>query len=547
MLRRWIFALAAPLLASTACKKVEPPPKAKAVPVPRPTAAAPAALSPGPEDPRRSLAPLRHAPGKTVRVNGAAADSAEIDRALVYQLGKGLLDRKIVTFLCEEELQSRISAGTDPASFKVLGEEVEKKIAQARAQFQAENPSVDFEKNLRAMGMTPESLREEVATALVFDRLFLPDDPEQWPEVSKQILQAKGAGALLDNLDKNKAPDGKPQPLPEVLKMSFRQWLLQDLMKAARIKYASDGLPPETVLTVNDRPLRTKEALEKIAPQVTPEDREQALRWTAIVTAVRQALVAEGAYLTEEETLRRWEAAREPYDKSIFPFEAVIITLKRFPTMEVYRTFFRLIESYRKKIAAEINDESLKRHIPSAQDFLGGGSVQASVLLCSAWDFPTNSSLGPAAWEEARRKADEVRKRLVGGADFDQLLAETSGYPEKVPNPNASAKQQYNRGKFLPLSKNELKGMLGESEFDSFLRGYSIADLVFEPDRTGILGPIQGPFGYYIVKIEKRNPGTRTLAVDNPNQRQLLEEDYLSTRFLAWSNEVVAKARIEVE
>lgn len=487
------------------------------------------------------------AAGKGFSVNGATISQTEMDRALVYIAGRQLIDRKIIMFLCEEELQARMAAGVDPASFKVLGEEVEKKIAETKAQFATEHPDVDFGKNLAAAGFSEDGLREHVATSLVFERLFLPDNPKDWPEITKEIINAKGGGTMMESLLKEPGEGGKPAEIPAILKSSFAQWLLQDLMKAARILYASDGLSPDLVFTLNGRPFRTKEAMERLGKEIRPAQLAQNRLWLALSTAMQQDLTAAKSWLTAEETQKRWDEMSAPYANSFIPLEAVVLTIKNFPSMEIYRNYFRLLESYRKKITTEINDETLKKHAAFAQDFLGGGSVETHTLLVSAWDFATNSPLSAEAREKARLKAEELKKKLDEGADFEKLLDEHSGYPEKNPNPQAPVKQQWRKGRFQALSKNELKGMLGESEFESFLKGHSIADAIFEPGKQGIIGPFQGPYGSYLVKIVKRTPGAKTMDLANTNQRQLVTDDYLTTRLFAYANEIFGKAKVEAK
>lgn len=485
--------------------------------------------------------------GKPFAVNGVEISKAELDRSLVYLVGSQLIQRKIVQFLCEEELQSRMSAGADPASFKVLGDEVEKKIAETKAQFATEHPDVDFGKNLQASGYTETSLREHVATSLVFEKLFFPNNPKDWPEITKEILRSKGGAAMLDSFLKEGEGEGKPPEMPPILKASFAQQILQELTKASNIQYAGDGLGPDLVFTLNGRPFRTKEAMERLAEEIRPAHRAQNRVWAAIGAAVRQDLEAQKHWLDAASVRQRWSQLEGKYVNSFIPLEAVVVTIKRFPTMEIYKSYFHMLESFRTKIANEITEENLQKHLAFARDFLGSGSVQAHILLASAWDFATNSPRPFEDWEAARKKAEMIKKQLDEGADFEKLLDEHSGYPEKNPNPQTPAKQQWNKGRFASLSKYELKNMIGENEFDSFLRGHSIADEVFVPGREGLLGPLQGAYGYYLVKIVNRMAGTRTIDLKNPNQRELLEEDYVTTRFLTYANEIFAKAKIEAK
>ena len=96
-------------------------------------------------------------------------------------------------------------------------------------------------------------------------------------------------------------------------------------------------------------------------------------------------------------------------------------------------------------------------------------------------------------------------------------------------------------------STSAMAQLLGESEFEELLRGYSIGEILFYDAPIGeAVGPILGPYGYYVGRVIARSPGNRTIDFSSEYGRNLVREDYLSRRFLEWSNEVVSRSTIEV-
>ncbi|HZT56201.1 MAG TPA: hypothetical protein VFA35_08250, partial [Burkholderiaceae bacterium] len=96
----------------------------------------------------------------------------------------------------------------------------------------------------------------------------------------------------------------------------------------------------------------------------------------------------------------------------------------------------------------------------------------------------------------------------------------------------------------IPL--NQIKQQLRESEFTELLDGYSIASFLFyDAEVSKTYGPIQGPDGWFIARINSRTPAQRKLDVKVPRERELVTEDYLNHRFTEWANEVISRVRVE--
>jgi hypothetical protein len=505
---------------------------------------------------REAIEGMRRAAGVVrIKVNGEEIPAAAVERAFVYIFGRPYIERKIRDFLVADEIELRRKGGQVVEDLRIGGEEVMKEVASMKEQLQGQIQG-GFALNavLRLQGMDESSFADEQASLLLFDKVFIPEDPTKWSETTVQALASQGGQDFVDKTMKGlreQREKNPNEPMPAFYRTIFRQWISKALKDSSSIKTASYGLPPDVVLSVNNRPLETAQAYPNVARMVTAVDRERVLRWMAWSTATRQALVAAGVYLPEEEFLKEWQAHVGPYEKTPFSIEVVATAFKKFPSYDLYREYFRLRKSFEKMIEKEVTDEALLQHRARVQDFLGDGKVDAQVILRPAIDYTDFSWKGPDAFDKAKKEADEVMAALKAGTPFEEAIDRWSQFfepPPPAPGQQAPQGPRPNRGRFEPQSKNQLKTLLGESEFDEIVRGYSIAEILFHEAPVGeAVGPIRGPLGYYVGRVLARQPGAKVIDLAQENSRNLLKEDYLARRFFDWSNGVVAKAKIVVD
>jgi len=147
-----------------------------------------------------------------------------------------------------------------------------------------------------------------------------------------------------------------------------------------------------------------------------------------------------------------------------------------------------------------------------------------------------------AAWQpdgmaKAKERADKVFAALEAGEmTFDDALSE---HGEFFLNDEKRGRLGY-----LPL--NQVKQQLRETEFTQLLDGYSVAEFLFFDAEVGKThGPIQGPDGWFVVRVNARTPSRKKMNVENERERELVREDYLNHRFMEWANEVIARAEIQ--
>jgi len=182
--------------------------------------------------------------------------------------------------------------------------------------------------------------------------------------------------------------------------------------------------------------------------------------------------------------------------------------------------------------------------IAARGDFLGLGKVDTDVILIGAVDkgalelmtSPRLYKPGADPFAEAGVRAKEVAQQLKDGESFDSLLLEYSDYPARTSNSNSGL--QRDRGRFDALTRADLRVLIGESDYTDFLRGFSIGDdLFFHAEKDAVYGPTQGPLGWYIYRMTRREPPTAPLdPANNERHAYQLEEDLISQSFLAYVN-----------
>jgi hypothetical protein len=477
---------------------------------------------------------------------------AELRRALVYTLGTAQLEARKVDVFIDEEIRARIAQGSAKDAFAVTDDEVSAAVQETIDQIKAQYPTLPAEAVLGYNNVDPADLERMTAQSKLFEKVFLPDDPSDWPATTSEAIRASAGEEflqkLIDGYEERKAAQEAQGDAAKagqaMFQMLMRQMVMQALNSSAEVLTASDGLPPNVAMRVNGVDIETDEVYRTIAARITAEDRARAERWARKTALLEAVLAARGHLLDDEAFAEAYAEHAEPYAGSPISLEVIARNFMGFPSMEAYRSYYRLRESFRRSVADEINEDTLRAHLPRANRLLGVGTIDVEVILCSAFDFP-NKSWPEGGWEAAAAEAREVAQELAdsGGAAWDSLLDDYSDFWDP-PAPTTPTQQQQqpkkkNKGRFGTLNRNELLQYLQESDYSLFVDGYSVADAIFfdvEPGRFG--GPWRGPFGYYFAKVSRRVPPTRVQSLSNENYRKMVEDDWLSVRFNAFARAV---------
>ncbi|MBL8723851.1 MAG: hypothetical protein JNK49_07375 [Planctomycetes bacterium] len=480
-----------------------------------------------------------------VKVNQKRLDPLEVMREAVYLTGGKLVESKVADFFILEEVKKLVESGQKKATdFVISDEDVMTELAPLKADFEGKNPGIDFWEVVRSQyGLNKETFLEQRKQSMLFDRVFFPGSPKDWPDITKEAIKAQTQSdqgpKFIEQLEKTTEgvdEKGNPKKLPEFWINMMRQFVQKGLRNWSDIRYASHGLPSNLVLKVNDFEWSTKDAFEFIKKGIYVQDLERAMQEVAVREALRQELVAKNCYVSDEEFQRRYEEYRQPYDSTPFTVEVIATRFKGYPCLEAFRARWRLITSFGDLIAKEIDDAHLQAHADQFGAFFADGQVSIDVIPFQGRN-PKTGAWEPDGMEQAKARADAVFAALANKElTFDDALntkAEFFANDEK-------------RGRlgFLPL--NQLKQQLRENEYTQLHDGFSISNhLFFEAEVGKTFGPIAGPDGYFIARVNARTPARRKIDVKNPKERELVQEDYLNHRFFVWASEVIGRAKFD--
>jgi hypothetical protein len=480
-----------------------------------------------------------------LKVNGKQLDAREVMREAVYLTGGKLVEAKVANFFILEEMRKQVDSGKRRAEeFLVTDEDVMDQLAPMKSEFETKNPGVDFWEVVRSQyGLNKETFLEQRKEAILFDRVFFPGSPKDWPDITKEAIKAQTQSdqgpRFLEQLEKaTEGVDekGQPKKLPEFWVNMMRQFVQKGLRGWSDIRYASHGLPPEIVLKVNDLPWGTQEAFDFIKKGLFVQDLERAMQEVVVREALRQELTAKNAYISDEEFQRRYEEYRQPYDTTPFTVEVIATRFKGYPCLEAFRSRWRLISSFGDMIKADINDENLQAHADKRGAFFADGQVDVSLIPFQARS-PKTGAWEPDGMTAAKTRCEAMFARLEKKElTFDQAIDKHTEY----------FSNDEKRGRLGMLPLNQLRQQLRESEFTQLLDGFSLAEFVFFEAEVGkTIGPIQGPDGWFIARVNSRTPARRKIDVKVERERELVREDYVTCRFFTWANEVIGRAKFE--
>ena len=157
------------------------------------------------------------------------------------------------------------------------------------------------------------------------------------------------------------------------------------------------------------------------------------------------------------------------------------------------------IERIRKQLAAQLDNARLQMLASALVTSLQGddagdkkyfeehperfGKVQARHILIATRNTDPSSTKPPLTDEQARKKAEEIRARLEKGEDFAALAKAESDDPGSK---NTGGSYTFGRGEMVP----------------------AFEQTAFSLKENEISQPVQTPFGYHVIQLQKRLPGT---------------------------------------
>jgi hypothetical protein len=470
-----------------------------------------------------------------LRLDGQPIDPAKLRRETVYLAGTNLIELKILEFIVDEWRDRMIKdEGKDPADFAVDDTEVEKELRANLNTFAVQHPGLDFWEVVRAQtGIPREQYVRQRKVTMLFDKVFFPGPAENWPAITQEAIKAgsKGAqgGDFMEGLKKN-------ETIPPFFLDMVRKMLITQLKDWSVIRYSSDGLPPSIVLEVNERQWPTDEAFEQVKAGLFIQDMEKAVSEILIREALSRELEKHDALLGDAEFTAQFAEYRKQFDNTLFNTEMIARAFKGYPTLEAFRSRWRLMQSFENMIAKRINDDALKAHAEAHSRFFSDGSVNVDVIAFMGRDRRSGVWV-PGGMAAAKQRAIECKELIDSGKwTFDQALEAKGEYFDNVDK---------ERGRLGKKPLNELRRSLHESEYTDLLHGFSLAyHLFYEAEVGKVTEPLKGPEAWYIARVNQQGPASGPTDIRNARTRDLVKQDFLTHEFFEWSKDVMSRVKV---
>lgn len=481
-------------------------------------------------------------------------------------------------------------------------EEFEAEYRRTLDEFKKSYPVLNIEAEVSRAFRTVPWYRDNLRQTMYFDRVFYPDNPDEWPITTIESVRADSGDVLLTDAQQSyqmrkehAEKTGEPLPKEDGIYTQMMRQIVRDAMFATiDWRSAFDGLPDDTVLTgdrdFDGKPelvVKTAELWEKVKSTVSQTEIDEAKRWFVTSRATHDRLEKEGALLDAPARAQALAELKKQFEGTYFNIDIMATQTYYFPSTESFLEYHMLLEGYRKKLAPQlVNQENgdisplLRTHLDTANRIMGLGQVDVEILLVSAFDIP-NFQWKTDGWKTAKEKALAIKAKLDANAEaynaerakraqaqaegkeykpetevpepfrfWSDTLNESSEYWDP-PSPEGAGKRgsdvaMKNRGRFGLRYRNDLQGFVGETPFTHWVTGTSITDYVFaDQAENTVAGPFRGPQGYYITRVQRRTPPTRPLNLGDAKHVDLLKDDYVRTSFVAYCQEARKSADVK--
>jgi hypothetical protein len=484
-------------------------------------------------------------------------------------------------------------------------EEFEAEFQRTLDEFKKSFPILNLDAEVSRAFRSVAWYRDNLRQTLYFDRVFYPENPDEWPVTTIEAVRADNPSdpdVLLNDAHQSyqmrkEHADKTGEPLPKedaIYTQMMRQIVRDAMFSTIDWRTAFDGLPDDIVLTgdrdFDGKPelvVRTADLWAKVKDSVTPTEVEEAKRWFVTSRATHDRMEKEGVLLDAAARAQALAELKKQFEGTYFNIDIMATQTYYFPSTESFLEYHMMLEGYRKKIAPQLVQQengdiapALRQHLASANRIMGLGQVDVEIMLISAFDVP-NFKWKQDGWSSAAKKATAIKAQLDANvAEYNadrakraQAQAEGKEYkPEKEvvepfrfwtdmlnehseywdpPSPEGAGKRgsdvaMKNRGRFGLRYRNDLQGFVGETPFTHWVTGTSITDYVFaDQAENTVSGPFRGPLGYYITRVQRRAQETRPLNLGDPKHVDLLKDDYVRTSFITYAQEARKAASVQ--
>ncbi len=497
--------------------------------------------------------------GQPLYVGAARIPDVEIQRYLCHGLGSKQVDLARFDVLIQQELDRRKAAGEDLSKYQIDEAEFQRGQERQKADFLLKYPTLDFNTEVSRALLSVDLYTVSARQAMLFDKLFFPENPTDWPELTRELVRQQGGQGFVDDAQQSYESRKKrqvEQNLPDIppddpiFTDTLRSWVLEALNNYSKQQTDPARLEPGVLMQVETTSIPIETVWQKIVPHVNENLVADAKRFLVLSELARADLSKRGLLLSRE----AWEAEfskDKPFNEALNNSQMLSLQVMGLPSLEAFVQYSVLRDSFKKSIAEDLaSDEKLNAEIAPTNLIAGVGKVDCEIILCSAFDWD-RAVWKDNGWELARVHAEELKKMLDGGADWTQTLELHSEFWDP-PMPEVGNKPQHGlflKGKFGLKTRNELQQFMLENDFRSLLYGRTVTDRVFFDLPVGAISePMKGPRGYYIARVSGRTPITKPLDLAVPIHRQIAETYHLKNNFerYAWKLMETAQAAGEI-
>lgn len=619
--------------------------------------------------------------GAPLYVNGKRISDDRIKLYLIYGPCKAIFDMARIGVIVEDELRRRSADSAEQTihareaekpfespearkkawdaeyqnqlaqiheKFRVTEEEVQKEVDRMVGDFKKNYPVLDLDSEIRRGFRDIRWYREQMRQTVLFDHVFLPVNPDEWPVVTTEAVRADSGEVLVEDAyvsyksRKKQAQEAAaresaeesvrtieavtPYTSPEARKAAvdaeyqgllpqldekfpvggldlikedpIYMGIMRDIVRSAVFKLCdfktpSEGLPETQCLWVDtngdgipELVVSTDEMWEKVKDTVSETEIQEAKRWFVTYSAARDRLEKDGFLPSGDACDAAIEALGRQFESANFGVEALATTTYYFPSVATYKDYFCLLEGFRKMQEPKLQPGPggelapvLRERFEKSNRVMGLGQIDVEIMLVSAFDIP-HFRWKPDGWKWAEAKAKDLmaqveeNARAYGEQRTKVMEARARGEeykPEKeVPEPYRFWTQLMDdhsewwdppppaekgrqsmvgykmRGRFGAHYRNDLTGFMEENYFTQWVTGQSVTDHVFFDQPEGsVAGPFKAARGYYVTRVMRRMPPTRSLNMSEPKHVELLREDWLRVMFIDYAKEAVAQAKVK--
>lgn len=425
--------------------------------------------------------------GDPLYVNGKRVSDDQIKLHLIYGPCKMMLELARVNVVIEDELRRRAADATEVELQRLAAEKpfespdarkaawngefenqnrlMHEKFAVTEDQLQSEIDRMvtDFKKNYPALNLDTEVARSyrnvdwyrhQLRQTILFDHVFLPENPEEWPVVTLESVRADSGQILIDDalqsfkdrtemavrynedqIKKAEAAKATGQEMEadhiDIAKEDpLYMTMMRDIVRIAvyrlvDFKTTMEGLPDTMALWADtngdgkpELELKTEELWNQVKDTVSPTEIEEAKQWFVTAWSTRDRLEKEGFLPNRADSLALLKTKAGDLQNGIYDMEGMATGTYYFPSLDNYADYFWMMEGFRKLAEPQLKPgpagetpQALRDYFDRANKVMGLGQVDVEVMLVSAFDIG-RFRWKPDGWTWAKNKAAEIRAQV---------------------------------------------------------------------------------------------------------------------------------------